>query len=125
MKGLLCTAFALSLLAGTAAMAASQGHGTMGHGNMGQGNMGQPYSGQNSMGMDFSHFDQHHQYDRVHWTRGDHFSGHSIAVDDWRGHHLRKPPRGYHWVQNDDGDFILVAITSSIILDLMLNSMHH
>jgi len=115
MKGLICAAFSLALLSGTAAMAEHHDHG----------NMGQPYNGQNSMGVDFNHFDQHHQYDRVHWTRGDHFSGHYVVVDDWRGHHLRKPPRGYHWVQTDDGDFILVAVTTGIILDLMLNGMQH
>ena len=42
------------------------------------------------------------------------------VVEDWRGHRLSAPPRGYHWVQNG-GDYILVAITTGIILDLMLN----
>lgn len=121
MKSLICAAFAVALMGGTAAMAEHHGHGNMGQQDMGQ----QNYSGQNSMGMDFSHYDQNHQYDRVHWTRGDHFSGHYVAVDDWQGRHLRRPPHGYHWVQNDDGDYILVAITSSIILDMMLNGMRH
>jgi len=125
MKGMMCTAFVLALLGGTAALADDHGHNNMGPGNMNHGNMGQGYNGQNSMGMDFNHFDQNHQYDRAHWGRGDHFSGHYVALDDWRGHHLRKPPRGYRWVQTDDGDFILVAITSGIILDLMLNGGRH
>lgn len=42
------------------------------------------------------------------------------VVDDWRGHHLSAPPRGYHWVQTGD-DFVLVAIATGIILQLMLN----
>ncbi len=42
------------------------------------------------------------------------------VVDDWRGHNLRAPPRGYHWVQSG-ADYILVAITTGVILDLMLN----
>lgn len=42
------------------------------------------------------------------------------VVDDWQGHGLRRPPRGYHWVQNG-GDYLLVAITTGIILELLLN----
>jgi Ni/Co efflux regulator RcnB len=42
------------------------------------------------------------------------------VVDDWRGHHLSAPPRGYHWVQAG-GDYILVAIGTGIILQFILN----
>jgi Ni/Co efflux regulator RcnB len=44
----------------------------------------------------------------------------SYVVDDWRGHHLSAPPRGYHWVQMD-GDYVLVAIATGVILQLLLN----
>jgi len=50
------------------------------------------------------------------------YRGHSYVVNDWRSDHLREPPRGYHWVRSDNGDFLLVAITSGIITDLLL---HH
>ena len=43
------------------------------------------------------------------------------VVDDWRGHHLSAPPRGYHWVQTG-GDYVLVAIASGIILQLLLSN---
>jgi Ni/Co efflux regulator RcnB len=43
------------------------------------------------------------------------------VVDDWRGHHLSAPPRGYHWVQMG-GDYVLVAITTGVILQLLLNN---
>ena len=42
------------------------------------------------------------------------------VVDDWRNHHLTAPPRGYHWVQSGN-DYVLVAIATGIILQLMLN----
>ena len=42
------------------------------------------------------------------------------VVSDWRGHHLRQPPRGYHWVQSGN-DFLLVAITTGIIASILLN----
>lgn len=45
----------------------------------------------------------------------------SYVVDDWRGHRLSAPPRGYHWVQTG-GDYVLVAITTGIILQLLLNN---
>jgi Ni/Co efflux regulator RcnB len=32
----------------------------------------------------------------------------TYQVDDWRGHRLSAPPRGYHWVQIG-GDYALVA----------------
>ncbi|SDO09732.1 regulator RcnB of Ni and Co efflux [Rhodoferax sp. OV413] len=43
------------------------------------------------------------------------------VVDDWRGHHLHAPPRGYHWVQTG-GDYVLVAITTGIIAQIMLGN---
>jgi Ni/Co efflux regulator RcnB len=43
------------------------------------------------------------------------------VVNDWRGHHLSAPPRGYHWVQAG-GDYVLVAIATGVILQLMLNN---
>lgn len=42
------------------------------------------------------------------------------VVNDWRGHGLRSPPRGYQWVQTG-GDYVLVAIATGIILELLLN----
>jgi Ni/Co efflux regulator RcnB len=43
------------------------------------------------------------------------------VVEDWRGHQLSAPPRGYHWVQSG-GDYVLVAIATGIILQLLLNN---
>jgi Ni/Co efflux regulator RcnB len=43
------------------------------------------------------------------------------VVSDWRGHHLSQPPRGYHWVQTG-GDYVLVAIATGVILQLLLNN---
>jgi Ni/Co efflux regulator RcnB len=42
------------------------------------------------------------------------------VVDDWRGHGLRSPPRGYHWVQTG-ADYVLVAIATGLILELLIN----
>jgi Ni/Co efflux regulator RcnB len=42
------------------------------------------------------------------------------VVDDWRGHRLSAPPRGYHWVQAG-GDYVLVAIATGVIASILLN----
>jgi Ni/Co efflux regulator RcnB len=42
------------------------------------------------------------------------------VVNDWRGHHLNAPPRGQHWVQIG-ADYVLVAITTGLIMSVLLN----
>lgn len=48
------------------------------------------------------------------------YRGHEYVVDDWRGHRLSAPPRGYHWVQVGT-DYVLVAIATGIIASILLN----
>ena len=43
------------------------------------------------------------------------------VVDDWRGHDLHAPPRGYHWVQTG-ADFVLIAIATGLIAELLLRN---
>jgi len=48
-------------------------------------------------------------------------NGHrNYVVDNWRCHNLRAPPQGYQWVQSG-GDYILIAIATGIIADLLLS----
>jgi Ni/Co efflux regulator RcnB len=43
-------------------------------------------------------------------------------VNDWRTHRLYAPPQGYQWVQADNsGDFLLVAIATGLIANLLLS----
>jgi len=42
-------------------------------------------------------------------------------VNDWRSHQLYAPPHGYQWVQADDGDYLLMALATGLIVNLMLN----
>lgn len=59
------------------------------------------------------------------WHRGDrlpeNYRSNQYVVSDWRGHHLRQPPRGYHWVQSGN-DYVLTAIATGVIADLIINS---
>jgi Ni/Co efflux regulator RcnB len=49
------------------------------------------------------------------------YRNNSYVVDNWRAHHLSAPPRGYHWVQTG-GDYVLIAITTGIIVQIMLGN---
>ena len=58
------------------------------------------------------------------WRRGGHipdqYRSRQYVVEDWRSHRLNAPPRGYQWVQVG-GDYVLVAIATGIIAQLLLN----
>ncbi len=59
------------------------------------------------------------------WHRGDRlpdaYRGNQYVVSDWKSHHLHQPPAGYHWV-NVNGDFVLAAIATGVITDMLLNN---
>lgn len=41
---------------------------------------------------------------------------------DYHQHHLSAPPPGHRWIRDPDGRFILVAVATGIIADILL---HH
>jgi Ni/Co efflux regulator RcnB len=44
------------------------------------------------------------------------------VVSDWHRYHLKAPPRGYHYIRSDNGDFLLAAITTGTILSIVAAS---
>lgn len=42
------------------------------------------------------------------------------VIDNWREYRLSPPPRGYHWVQVG-GDYVLAAITTGLIMQILLD----
>ena len=40
-------------------------------------------------------------------------------VNDWRGNRLPPPRSGYRWVRSDNGDFLMVAITTGVIASII------
>jgi Ni/Co efflux regulator RcnB len=58
------------------------------------------------------------------WRRGGRvppqYRSYHYVVNDWRGHHLSAPPRGYQWVQYGS-DYLLVAIATGVIAQLILS----
>ena len=107
MKKVLSAALALSLLGGTAAMAQwhDRDHDRGGYGWHGRG--ADPWAAR-------------------HWGRGDRlpreYWSSSYEVRDWNRYHLRRPPRGYHWVRTGTGDYVLAAIATGLIADIIANS---
>ena len=139
-KAIVCAVTALSL--GLSGVAFAQGHngpdrqrGPGAHGgpshDMRPGGARHPGPQRGPHGS--PHMDNRGHADRGHAERGagpDHdfyrgsrlpayYRGHQYVVDDWRGHHLRQPPRGYHWVQTG-ADYVLVAIATGVIVQLLL-----
>ncbi|MEG2880766.1 MAG: RcnB family protein, partial [Comamonas sp.] len=71
-----------------------------------------------------AHGGRHGAGPQHNWVRGSRippqYRTRHYVVNDWRGHHLSPPPRGYHWVQNG-GDYLLVAIATGVIAQLILS----
>jgi len=57
------------------------------------------------------------------WQRGQrlgYFQDRYQEVDYRTDQRLRAPPRGYHWVRNDSGDYLLAAIVGGLIAQVIL-----
>lgn len=61
-----------------------------------------------------------HSYYRGEWMPPQ-YRTRQYIVEDWRGHRLSAPPRGYQWVQSGS-DYVLVAIATGVILNLLLSN---
>jgi Ni/Co efflux regulator RcnB len=105
MKKLITAALAVSLLVSGAATTASAANW-------------------NSHNNNNNHSSYGHQQVKHHgWKNGGYLPAqyrHNKEVD-WRSHHLRQPPRGSHWVQTD-GDYVLVALTTGLIMQAIANA---
>lgn len=40
-------------------------------------------------------------------------------VVDWQHAHLREPPHGCAWIRSDNGDYLLVALATGVIIDML------
>lgn len=56
------------------------------------------------------------------WRRGgrvpNEYRNNNYVVNDWRGHQLKQPPRGYQWV-GVGGDYVLAAIAGGLIAQIV------
>lgn len=57
------------------------------------------------------------------WVKGSRvpsqYRSRHYVVSDWHGHGLKRPPRGYQWVQYG-GDYLLIAVATGVIAQLIL-----
>ncbi len=58
------------------------------------------------------------------WTRGQSLGAYNdrFAELNYRERNLRAPPRGYRWVQDDRGDYLLAAVIGGLIAQVIINS---
>ena len=67
---------------------------------------------------------RHRGWEKQAYRRGERlperYSSREYYVTDYQRYHLREPERGYHWVRDEDGQFILVAVATGIITDIIL-----
>lgn len=58
------------------------------------------------------------------WRRGaylpPYYRSRGYVVYDYHRYHLRPPPRGYYWYRDGD-DFLLAAVATGLILDVIIN----
>lgn len=129
MKFLLSMLLALPLLAASGAVLADQDHGRgHGHGHdRDDHDRGDWHDRDRDRGDWHDNGHGHGHYDngwhgrRHHWERGRRYDGPIVIIRDYDRYRLRPPPRGYHWVRDDGGDYVLVAIATGIILDYVLH----
>lgn len=114
MKWLLSTLFALPLLAFGGTALAGHDHGP-------RHDHGPAHVHGHGHGPHRGHDRGWHGHRHHHWERGHRYDGRIIVVHDYERVHLRPPPRGYHWVRDDNNDYVLVAIATGIILDYVLH----
>lgn len=59
------------------------------------------------------------------WVKGTRlpreYRSHNYVVNNWQRHGLKRPPRGYQWVQYGS-DYMLVAIATGVITQLILSN---
>ena len=101
----------------TAAIAQGQGHGH-GHGHGHD-------DGDDGGWQDGDHHDhgRHLGWDK-HYRRGeylpDRYRVREYYVEDYGRYRLRPPPPGYGWYRSDDGEYVLVAIATGLIVQELL-----
>lgn len=68
---------------------------------------------------------EHRGWEKQAYRRGermpDRYYTHEYYVTDYERYHVRRPDPGYRWVRSDDGQLILTAIATGIIVDIALN----
>lgn len=65
---------------------------------------------------------KHKGWHKQDYRRGVVYVEKRYYVDDYRRYELAPPPHGHRWVRSSDGRYILIAVATGIIADILL---HH
>jgi len=87
---------------------------------------GYSYNGRWYHGPPPAHYEGRRGYEAGYrsWRRGERLPSYyqsRYRTVDYRHHHLRAPPRGYRYVEDDRGDLLLVGIATGVILSIILS----
>ena len=87
---------------------------------------GYTYNGRWYYGPAPSAYESRHgfEYGYRSWRRGErlpYYYQSRYRQVDYRRAHLRAPPRGYRYVEDDRGDYLLVGIATGVILSIILS----
>lgn len=135
MKRAIAAALALSLLGGTAAMAQPAQYQRDYQGQYQQGYQGERYDDRRGDRYGYryddrrddrrSSYGQQRRHGGHAWRRGErlpsHYRSSSYYVNDYGRYGLRAPPRGHRWVRADN-DYVLAAIATGLIVQVLANS---
>jgi len=139
MKRAIAAALALSLLGGTAAMAHPAQYPRDYQGQYQHGYNGDRYDDRRDYRYDErrdhryddrgddrrGYGQQHRHYSGNAWRRGQrlpsHYRSSAYYVNDYGRYGLRAPPRGHRWVRADN-DYVLAAIATGLIIQVLANS---
>jgi Ni/Co efflux regulator RcnB len=75
--------------------------------------------------------DQKRQYHHAlhQWARGavlpHHYFSDNYYVNDWQARHLHAPGEGYRWVRDEDGAYVLAAVGTGVISDVVILDNNH
>ena len=75
----------------------------------------------------YDRYSRPRDYYEHRWSRGERlpvsYYQRSYVIDDYYGYGLYAPPRGHHWVRVD-GDAVLAAVATGIVLDTVIHAFH-
>lgn len=131
-KAVICAVLALTMGVGQLAFAQGNSNRNDRDGNRNDRDRSESRQDRRGDRHDNRNFGRRHNEERRHgrgsgpnheYYRGDRlpaeYRHRNYVVNDWRGHRLSAPPRGHQWVQSG-GDYILVAVATGIIAQLLL-----
>lgn len=69
---------------------------------------------------------KHKGWQKQAYRRGerlpDRYYSRTYYITDYERYHVRRPDPGYRWVRDDDGQLVMIAIATGLIVDIALGN---